>query len=110
MADPGHVDEIVVNLVENADKYGAPPITVDARRRDDVVELKVCDHGPGVPAEFVPQLFERYSRADATLRHRSGSGLGLYLVDKLARASGGNVRYEPNDPHGACFIVTLPAA
>jgi signal transduction histidine kinase len=110
MADPGHVDEIVVNLVENADKYGAPPITVDARRRGDVVELKVCDHGPGVPAEFVPQLFERYSRADATLRHRSGSGLGLYLVDKLARASGGSVRYEPNDPHGACFIVTLPAA
>jgi signal transduction histidine kinase len=110
LADPGHVDEIVVNLVENADKYGAPPIGVSARRVDDVVELRVCDHGPGVPTAFVPRLFDRYSRADETMRQRSGSGLGLYLVDKLARASGGSVRYEPNTPHGSCFVVTLPAA
>jgi signal transduction histidine kinase len=110
LADPGYVDEIVVNLVENANKYGAPPITIDAHRDGDVVELRVCDQGRGVPETFVPRLFERYSRAAETLRHRRGSGLGLYLVDKLARASGGSVRYEPNEPHGACFIVTLPAA
>jgi signal transduction histidine kinase len=110
LADPGYVDEIVVNLVENAEKYGAPPILVRARLQDDTVELRVCDHGPGVPSAFVPRLFDRYSRADETLRQRSGSGLGLYLVDKLARASGGSVRYEPNEPHGSCFVVTLPAA
>jgi signal transduction histidine kinase len=110
LADPAHVDEIVVNLVENAGKYGAPPITVQARRMDDVVELTVCDRGSGVPEEFVPRLFERFSRAGSTLRQRSGSGLGLYLVDKLARASGGSVHYRPNHPQGSCFVVRLPAA
>jgi signal transduction histidine kinase len=110
LADPAYLDEIVVNLVENADKYGAPPITVSARPVGDVVELTVSDHGSGVPEGFRPRLFDRYSRADETLRHRSGSGLGLYLVDKLAHACGGSVRYEPNEPHGARFIVTLPSA
>jgi signal transduction histidine kinase len=109
-ADPAYLDEIVVNLVENADKYGAPPITVSAHQAGDVVELTVSDHGPGVPEDFVPRLFERYTRADDTPDHPRGSGLGLYLVDKLARACGGSVRYEPNHPHGARFIVTLPAA
>jgi signal transduction histidine kinase len=110
MADPAYLDEIVVNLVENADKYGAPPITVSARQVGKVVELTVSDCGSGVPEGFTPRLFERYSRADETLRQRSGSGLGLYLVDKLARACGGNVHYEPNVPTGSRFTVTLPAA
>jgi signal transduction histidine kinase len=110
MADPAYLDEIVVNLVENADKYGAPPITVSARQVGKVVELTVSDCGSGVPEGFTPRLFERYSRADETLRQRSGSGLGLYLVDKLARVCGGNVRYEPNVPTGSRFTVTLPAA
>ncbi|MFA9431737.1 ATP-binding protein [Egicoccus sp. AB-alg2] len=109
-ADPAYLDEIVINLVENAAKYGAAPITVSARRVGDVVELTVADRGPGVPEDFVPRLFERYARPDETARRTSGSGLGLYLVDKLARALGGSARYEPNQPHGACFVVTLPAA
>jgi signal transduction histidine kinase len=109
LADPTHVDEIVVNLVENAAKYGAPPILVQARRRGDTVELSVCDQGPGVPASFVPRVFDRYTRAEAA-RSRPGAGLGLNLVARLAEASGGHVRYEPNTPHGARFVVTLPAA
>ncbi len=109
LADPSHVDEIVMNLVENATKYGEPPITVRARRTGAMVELAVCDHGAGVPETFVPHLFERHSRAETTLRQRSGVGLGLYIVAKLARASGGDVRYQPNRPHGACFVVRLPA-
>jgi signal transduction histidine kinase len=109
-ADPAYLDEIVVNLVENADKYGAPPVIVRARQVGDVVELTVVDHGPGVPADFVPRLFERYTRPDDTPHHLRGTGLGLYLVDKLARALGGSVRYEPNDPHGSRFVVTLPGA
>jgi signal transduction histidine kinase len=110
LADAAYLDEIVVNLVENADKYGVPPITVSARRVGEEVELTVSDCGSGVPEGFAPRLFERYSRADETLRDRSGSGLGLYLVDKLARACGGTVRYEPNEPQGSRFIVTLTAA
>jgi signal transduction histidine kinase len=59
MADPAYLDEIVVNLVENADKYGAPPITVSARQVGKVVELTVSDCGSGVPEGFTPRLFER---------------------------------------------------
>ena len=110
LADPAHVDEIVLNLVENADKYGAPPITVSARRRGDMVELAVCDHGDGVPESFVPRLFDRYARAEETRQSRPGTGLGLELVARLAHESGGEVRYERHEPHGACFLVTLPAA
>jgi signal transduction histidine kinase len=109
-ADPGYLDEIVVNLVENAAKYGAPPITVSAHQTGDVVELTVSDHGPGVPEDFIPRLLDRYSRADDSTDHPSGTGLGLHLVDKLARASGGTIRYEANEPEGSRFIVTLPAA
>ena len=108
-ADPAYLDEIVINLVENAGKYGAPPITVSAHQAGEVVELAVADHGPGVAEDFVPRLFERYSRPTDTSDHPSGSGLGLYLVDKLAHALGGSVRYEPNEPNGSRFIVTLPA-
>jgi signal transduction histidine kinase len=109
-ADPAYLDEIVINLVENAGKYGAPPITVSAHQTDDVVELTVDDHGSGVPDDFIPQLFERSTRAGGAPDDPGGSGLGLYLVDKLARACGGSVRYEPNHPKGSRFIVTLPAA
>lgn len=109
-ADPAYLDEIVVNLVENAAKYGTPPITVSAHQTGDIVELAVSDHGPGVPGDFVPRLFDRHSRADDSADGPSGTGLGLHLVDKLARASGGDVRYEPNNPKGSRFIVTLPAA
>lgn len=110
LADAAYLDEIVVNLVENADKYGSPPVTVTARLVEQQVELTVSDCGPGVPTRFVDQMFERYARADESLRDQSGSGLGLYLVDTLSRACGGAVRYEPNEPQGARFIVTLPAA
>lgn len=108
-ADPAYLDEIVVNLVENAAKYGEPPITVSARQVGEVVELTVSDRGPGVPEDFVPHLFERYSRADETPHVGGGSGLGLHLVDKLTRACGGSVRYEANEPRGSRFVVTLPA-
>ena len=108
--DAAYLDEIVVNLVENADKYGSPPISVTARLMGQQVELTVSDCGPGVPPPFVERMFERYARAEEALRHESGSGLGLYLVDTLSRACSGQVRYEPNEPQGARFIVTLPAA
>jgi signal transduction histidine kinase len=110
LAEPAAVDEIVSNLVENADKYGAPPVEVRAHRLGVAVELRVSDQGPGVPEDFVPHLFDRYSRAAPTLRQKEGVGLGLFLVRRFAQANGGDVRYEPNQPHGACFVVTLPAA
>ena len=70
-------------------------------------ELIVEDNGPGVPAELAPTLFERFVRGAGD---RGGSfGLGLAIVRAVAESHGGSVRLESHDPHGARFVVDLPA-
>jgi len=109
--DAQHLGRILDNYVQNALKYGEPPVRIDAVRLGDLVEIKVVDHGGGVPPEFVPQLFGKFARADnEATRAKKGTGLGLSIVRGLAEANGGQTRYEPNLPHGACFIVRLRAA
>ncbi|HZA60121.1 MAG TPA: ATP-binding protein [Actinomycetota bacterium] len=109
LGDPDHLRQMLTNLVTNAFKYGAPPVDVEIRDEGDSVELLVRDCGDGVPREFVPALFESFSRADSgTARVAGGTGLGLSIVRGLARAQGGEVWYEPNDPSGACFGLRLP--
>jgi signal transduction histidine kinase len=106
--DPDHLRRIVVNLLTNAFKYGGPPVRVLVMTTDDAIKLEVCDHGEGVPPEFVPRLFERFARADRTARTREGTGLGLSIVQGLAEANGGEAWYQPREPHGSCFGLTLP--
>jgi signal transduction histidine kinase len=107
-ADRDQLWEILANYLENAFKYGEAPIDVIVEEGDDWVELRVCDAGAGVPLEFVPQLFERFSRhQDAHLR-AEGTGLGLSIAQTLARANGGKAWYEPHEPGGACFGVRVP--
>ncbi len=109
LVDPGHLQQILVNLVSNAGKYGRPPIEVSARSTGDgQLELRVRDHGAGIPEEFVPRLFERYTRAGTG--EALGTGLGLFIVRRLTEANGGQVRLDPAVSPGACFVLTLPAA
>jgi len=108
-ADPDQVGEILANLLGNAFKYGAPPIQVVVRPGRDTVELRVCDHGPGVAPEFVPRLFERFSRAP-TVGRLPGVGLGLSIVAALAGANNGAAWYEAAPGDGACFCVRVPLA
>ncbi len=108
--DPWHFRQIVTNLVGNAKKYGAPPISVTARRRGSQMEVQVCDGGEGVPPDFVPHLFERFTRADtgvATLR--PGTGFGLYIVQRLAEANHGQISYHRPAEGGSCFRLSLPS-
>ena len=72
------------------------------------MEVRVCDHGEGVPEEFVPRLFGKFARADNASRRAKGTGLGLSIVRGLALVNGGDAWYEPNDPCGSCFAVRLP--
>jgi signal transduction histidine kinase len=103
-ADPQRLEQILVNLVANALRHGAPPVVVRGYVESGTACIEVSDHGPGVPPQAVPRLFTRFAQVDA----EPGSvGLGLWIVDQLARAHGGSVRYEPGDP-GARFVVTLP--
>lgn len=109
--DPDHLHRILSNLIMNASKYGAPPVSVSAEAIGGRVLIHVADHGVGVPPDFVPHLFEKFARADAAKRSNpDGTGLGLTIVAGLARSNGGSVSYEPNDPRGARFIVELKAA
>lgn len=108
-ADPVHLQLMLGNLLSNAIKYGRPPYEVAVLRTRDRIEIRVIDHGEGVPEEFVPQLFDRFARADTGIATaKPGSGLGLHFVRQLADASGVIVDYLPKEPHGAIFVLTLP--
>jgi PAS domain S-box-containing protein len=109
-ADRQHVERIIDNYLQNAFKYGERPVRIEATRLGNLVEIRVRDHGLGVPPEFEPKLFGRFARADVpSTKAKRGTGLGLSIVRGLAEANGGQARYEPNAPHGSCFIVELPA-
>jgi two-component system sensor histidine kinase MtrB len=106
--DSFRFSQILVNLLTNADRYGEPPITLTASATGDTVTIAVRDHGPGVPPEFVDNLFDSFSRAHRAKAHdERGTGLGLTIVRNLARAHGGDVTYRDAGP-GACFVVELP--
>lgn len=111
LADARHLQQILVNLLSNAHKYGGEDVGVQAGRLDNaLVEVCVSDDGEGVPPEFVPHLFERFTRAvSGVAPTRTGTGLGLYIVGELVEANGGSIRYEPNRPTGSRFVVELPA-
>ena len=110
VADPQAFERVVSNLVVNAFRYGAPPVTVSAEQRDRHFRLMVEDRGGGVPAEFVPQLFDRFSRSGASRESQGGAGLGLAIAQSYAQAHGGELFYEPAQPHGARFQLVLPRA
>ncbi len=102
---------VAVNLIENAIKHTPPgtSIRVATRTAGGAVELSVEDDGPGVPEEIAPTLFERFVRGAGD---RGGSfGLGLAIVQAVARSHGGSVRLEkPESGTGARFVVSLPAS
>jgi PAS domain S-box-containing protein len=109
LADPAQLQLVLGNLLTNAGKYGLPPIEVTVVNAGEQVKIQVADEGEGVPADFVPRLFDRFARADTGVATTApGTGLGLYLVRQLAKAGGLDVSYEPNLPHGSIFTVTIP--
>jgi signal transduction histidine kinase len=106
-ADPDHVQQILVNYLSNAMRYGAPPIELEAREDGRWVDVTVRDAGNGVPEAFRPRLFEAFSQASST-HGVGGTGLGLSIVRGLAEAQGGRAWFEPNEPQGSRFVVRLP--
>jgi signal transduction histidine kinase len=106
-ADLAAFDRVVSNLLQNALRYGQPPIAVRATQNDRHFRLTVEDRGPGVPAEFVPDLFERFTRGPE-VHGRAGTGLGLAIARSYAHAHRGDLLYEPADPRGARFQLVLP--
>jgi signal transduction histidine kinase len=103
------IDQIVVNLVANALKYGGgKPVDVAVLHDGtDSVQLQVIDHGIGVSSEDLERIFGRFERAVSS-RHYGGLGLGLYITRQIVAAHGGNVIARPTPGGGATFVVELP--
>jgi len=97
------LEQALGNLVENALRHGKGAVRVEARPVDGRVELHVRDEGTGLPPEFVPRAFQRFSRLDES-RAAGGAGLGLAIVDAIAEAHGGSARAD-----GADVWISVPA-
>jgi two-component system sensor histidine kinase MtrB len=108
VVDSTALERMLSNLVANALRYGEPPVTVTAASRDRHLRIAVEDRGEGVQREFVPQLFDRFTRSSKAQCRANGSGLGLAIARAYARAHGGDIVYERAIPHGARFEVVLP--
>ncbi len=112
-ADPKALDQILVNLIDNAVKYTRANghVWVDARRVGPEVRIEVRDDGPGITAKHRQRVFERFYRADPSrAREAGGTGLGLSIVKHLVESMNGDVGVEPNAPNGTIFWLRLPQA
>jgi two-component system phosphate regulon sensor histidine kinase PhoR len=112
-ADRRAVEQVVMNLLENAIKYAGEGahITLRAAARGDHVELAVADDGVGIPAAHLGRLFERFYRVDAgRSRELGGTGLGLSIVKHLVELMGGTIRVESEPGRGACFTIRFQPA
>jgi len=111
-ADMNRLDQVLANLVDNAIKYGRAEgtVTVGGKILDDGrLEIFVTDDGPGIPAEALDRVFERFYRVDkARSRDQGGTGLGLSIVKHIAQAHGGEVWAKSELGKGATFFFTLP--
>src|SRR5262249_51600789 len=106
--DPVSLESIVTNLLSNALKYGAgKPVTISTRNTGKRALLSIRDHGIGLSADDQTRLFERFSRV-APSDSYGGLGLGLWIVDRLTRAHGGEIEVVSRKGEGATFTVALP--
>ncbi|WP_437816477.1 sensor histidine kinase [Sorangium sp. So ce1078] len=106
--DRFRMEQVVVNLLANAVKYGkGKPITVSVQRRGALAELRVEDHGIGIPREVQDRIFDRFERV-VSIRSFGGLGLGLYITRQIIEAHRGTIRVSSAPGQGATFTVELP--
>lgn len=107
--DRSQMDRVFSNLIGNAIKFTPPAgqVTVATSCSDGMLEVRISDTGPGIPAEQMPQLFRKYQCLSST-GQTAGTGLGLFIAKSMIDAHGGRVRVESGANGGATFIVSLP--
>jgi signal transduction histidine kinase len=103
VVDPLVLERVVSNLVENAVRYGEPPIRISAQQRDRYIRVAVEDAGPGIPKDLEGRIFDRFARGGGN----SGHGLGLAIARAYAQAHGGDLVYDPG-ASGARFELLIP--
>ncbi|KAF0126773.1 MAG: phoR2 [Elusimicrobia bacterium] len=111
-ADRRKLEQVLFNLLDNAFKYtpDGGGVSVSAAAEDGLVRVKISDTGPGIPAESLPRIFERFYRVDqGRSRDLGGTGLGLSIVRHAVELHGGSVGVESEEGRGSRFWFTLPA-
>jgi PAS domain S-box-containing protein len=110
-ADADRTQQVLINLLDNALKYGAAPLRVRAEPADGAVRISVADSGPGITLAEQQRIFEKFYRVDPQLsRAPSGTGLGLYIARELVQRMGGRIEVSSEPGAGATFVVELPRA
>jgi len=107
--DPLRLEQALGNLVDNALRHGAPPVTLSAAVDDDRLRLQVADHGAGLPSGLGERAFDRFTRGDAA-REGPGAGLGLAIVAAVAHAHGGRAGLDARPGGGTLGWLELPQA
>ncbi|MCA9973965.1 MAG: PAS domain-containing protein [Anaerolineales bacterium] len=112
-ADPRRTVQVLINLLSNAIKYGPESSTIElaVTQQEARVRVAVADRGPGVPAGYGPQLFQRFARTQsAAATAQVGAGLGLFVAKSIVEAHGGQMGVADREGGGAVFWFTLPLA
>jgi signal transduction histidine kinase len=117
LGDAAALRSVMQNLFMNAVKYGGPDRWVGIKAeqvregRSERVRITVSDHGPGIPANELPHIFDPFYRGDEALSKQiHGNGLGLSLVKKIVTAHGGHVSVATKPGAGSAFTIDLPAS
>ncbi len=110
LADSGRMDQVLMNLLSNALKFTPEGGTIDVTLGEvgDLAEIRVIDSGPGIPADEVSLLFEKFGQATAGKKLLAGSGLGLVICRHLVEAHNGRIWVETQAGPGARFVFQLP--
>jgi len=118
-ADRHWLQQALLNLVENAIKFSEAhrPVLVTGEVAHNLVTIKVIDQGPGIPAEVLPRLFDKFHQADSAVERAGGGpgvrsggiGLGLYISKQIIEAHGGHISVASELDRGSTFFLTLPA-
>lgn len=111
LVDVQRWQQVMANLLSNAIRYSPNQgvVTVTAQQLGKVLRVQVMDQGGGVPVDFIPRLFQRFSQADSsTARQQGGTGLGLAICKELLERMRGQIHYQPVPTGGACFYFDIP--
>jgi two-component system phosphate regulon sensor histidine kinase PhoR len=113
LADHGRIEQVLINLLDNAIKYTPEngSVIISAYDAGDMLKIAVTDTGNGIPPKDLPRIFERFYRVDsARSRDHGGTGLGLSIVKHIVQLHGGDVSAESSPGKGSTFTFTLNKA
>ena len=113
IGNPDRVEQLLINLTENAIKYNKPggSVTVQVFASQNEANVTISDTGIGIAEEHLPRLFERFYRVDkGRSRQMGGTGLGLAIVKHIVRSMGGEIEVHSKLGEGTEFLITLPLA